>query len=419
MQTLALDALLAFVLAVPVVMKYRILPVAGTPYWLFALLFFILVANVLVSLYPGLFGKKLPVEKLKSVLLWSTLAIVVGGTSMTAIIDRSKTAPVYGVHDIILQQESALRYLLEGKNPYKETYFGTPLEEWHYDELGKPAVNPALYHFVMPPWYLLFSFLFYGISIPLLGFFDGRMPLVFCLFGTLFIISRWFKERKIANITLLLVALSPAVIDYFIEGRSDIFALFWFVWALYLLEKKKFLLSAGIFALAVLSKQTIWFAAPFYGVYVWITGKKSTSTVFKSLLVVLAVVALIAGPFILWNARAFTDSVVFYLSGNTPQSYPVSGYGLGMLLYELGVIRDIHAYYPFTLWQLGLGLPAMGIGLWWLAKKPVMSRLILGYGVTLLVIWYVSRYLNNSHLGYVSTILILAVLKDWDEKISV
>ena len=43
MLATVLDSILLFAFAVPVVMKYRILPVEGTPYWLFGILFLILV----------------------------------------------------------------------------------------------------------------------------------------------------------------------------------------------------------------------------------------------------------------------------------------------------------------------------------------------------------------------------------------
>lgn len=418
MSLLVLDALLLLVLSVPVVMRYRILPIEGTPYWLFGILFFILITNVLVSLYPG-FLKKSIVPRVKLLFLMATLAIVVGGTTLTAIVDRSRTAPVYNVHDIILQQEAAMRYLLQGKNPYKETYFGTFLEEWSYAEGGKKAVNPALYHFVMPPWYLLFAFPFYFVATPILGFFDGRMPLLFALAGLLFVVYRWLKNKHLAHLAVAVLALSPATIDYFIEGRSDMFALFWLVWALYLLEKRKFILSSLLFGLALLSKQTAWFAFPLYAVFGWLVLKRSIGRTILLFIPALTSLMIVAGPFLFWDARAFFDSTVYYLSGNSANSYPISGYGLGMLLYEAGVIKDIHAHYPFILWQITLGLPVLGIVLWHLVKKPVMSRLLVGYGVVLMVFWYMSRYFNNSHVGFISSIFSLGILKDLDERLSI
>lgn len=413
---MTLDAVLLFALSIPVVMKYRILPVEGTPYWLFGILFFVLLINLLVSLYSSAFKKFINISFFKIVSLVFTLLIVVGGVMWTAMVDRSKVAPVYGVHDITLQQEAAMRFLLVGKNPYKETYFETPLKDWHYGELGKDAVNPALFHFVMPPWYLLFPFFFYFPSTALLGFFDGRMSLLFLLVVLLVTIYLWFKDKGIARLAIALTALSPAVIDYLVEGRSDMFAFSWFILSLYLLDKKKWLWSSIVFALAVLSKQTIWFAIPFYFVYAWLMLKKSLHhTSIRVFLPFIVTTVFLTIPFLLWDAKAFFDSVVFYVSGNSPNSYPVSGYGLGMLLYEFGVISDIHAYYPFLLWQLAIGLPVLIGSMYWMVRKPVFSRLLISYGVTLMVIWYVSRYFNNSHLGYLSSVFMLGVLKDWDE----
>ena len=373
-------------------MGYRILPIEGTPYWLFGILFVLLTVNILRP-------------KLIKFLLWPIIIIVLGATMMTAIVDRSKTAPVYGVHDIILQQEAAMRYLLEGKNPYKETYFGTAVEEFNYDEPGNTgAVNPALYHFVMPPWYLLFPFALYFTSIPLFGFFDGRMALLIAMAGLLVVLWRWFKHRPLAYLAMILTALSPSVVDYFIEGRSDIFALFWFIWSLYFLERKKLFWSAFIFGLALMSKQTIWLAAPFY--FIAAGGYSIISIV---------VALTLAAPFLLWDPGAFIDSTVRFLSGGSVQSYPVSGYGFGMVLRSFGIIKDIHAYYPFIIWQFIFAAPVLTWAIIWFKKKKVMGRLLIGYALTLIVFWYFSRYFNNSHLGYLSSVFILGALKSEDE----
>lgn len=409
MNIAAFEAILLFAFSIPVVMRYRILPVSGTPYWLFSLLFVLLVGNIFLSFF------KIK-NRMQSIFLWIILAIVLGGTTVTAIVDRSKTAPVYGVHDIILQQEAAMRFLLEGKNPYKEMYFGTPVEEFNYDEPGNPdAPNPALYHFVMPPWYLLFPFGIYFVSIPLLGYFDGRMVLLIAMIGLLLILWRWFKSHPLASLAVVLTALSPATLDYFIEGRSDIFALFWFVWSLYLLDKKRFVWASVVFGLAMMSKQTIWVALPFFVVYLWLVTKNVRKTI-GHLLIAGVVGLALAGPFLYWDTRALVDSTVRFLNGTTPFGYPVSGYGLGMVLHQFGKISDIHAYYPFIIWQILLGVPVLVMSLRWLGRKPTISKLFIGYAVTLLVFWYLSRYFNNSHLGFVSSLLILGVLKAQDEE---
>jgi len=411
-----LDAILLFAFSIPVVMKYRILPIEGTPYWLFGVLFIVLALHCFVSLYPGVLGKfKNSLGSIKMFFLIVTLTITLGGVTVTAMFDRAKTAPVYGVHDIILQQEAAMRYLIVGKNQYKETYFGTAVEDWHYGELGKDAINPALYHFVMPPWYLLFPFAFYYTGIPLLGFFDGRMALLFTMALLLVALWYWFRDKAIARIAIVLTALSPAVVDYFVEGRSDVFALAWLMVAMLLVRYKKYVWSGVFLALSFMSKQTTWFILPFYALFLWSKNIKNTGVFWRTAVAGAGVVLFLVAPFLLWDARAFIDSVLLYLTGSTPTSYPVSGYGLGMMLYEFGVIRDIHAYYPFIMWQLVIALPFLIVMLRFLWKKPTESGVMISYAMFLFVYWYLSRYFNNSHLGYLSMLFVLGGLKVADE----
>lgn len=404
MNLAAVNAILLFALAVPLVMKYRILPIEGTPYWLFGVLFVLLITNVFISL----FSKS---DRVRHVCIWGSIAIALGGVMWTSIVDRARTAPALGVHDIILQQEAAMRYLIEGKNPYKETYFGTPVESFHYaDSTGKSAVNPALYHFVMPPWYLLFPFVFYYPATSILGFFDGRMVLGAGMIVTLYLLWRWFKNKELGILLVLLTALSPATVDYFIEGRSDGFVLPWLVGALFALDRRKWILSGILMGLSLMSKQTTWIILPYYMGFLWMKRKRAP------LAVLLGIVALLSAPFLLWDARAFIESTILYLSGNSLTSYPVSGYGLGMMLYEFGFIRDLGAYYPFIAWQLVASVPAVLFGFRWLKKSTSVSTLILAFSTTLFLFWYTSRYFNNSHVSFLSWIFALGVLRYLDEK---
>ncbi len=412
-----INAVLLFAFSIPIVMKYRILPVDGTPYWLFGVLFLMLTVNCVTSFVPSVLGAfRRHADKVKNTLLVVVLIIVLGGVSITAMFDRAKTAPLYGVHDIILQQEAAMRYVITGKNPYKETYFGTPMEAFHYAEIDNDkAVNPALYHFVMPPWYLVFPFAFYYTVRPVVGFFDGRMALLFTMGLLLIALWHWFKDKEVARLAVILTALSPAVIDYFVEGRSDVFALSWLIVSLVFLEKKRFIWSAVMMMLAILSKQTVWVMVPFYGMILWQRTMKRSAVFWSSVGVSLFAGAMITLPFFLWDPRAFLDSVIFYLNGSSLHSYPVSGYGLSMVLYSAGIIRDIHAYYPFIIWQVLVCGPLfvfLARSLW---AKSTQSRLMLTYSVFLIVFWYMSRYFNNSHLGYLSMLFVLAGLKGMDE----
>lgn len=384
-----IDSILLIALSLPWPLKYRIFPMEGTPYILFGVYFALLFAHIAIDL-GWIRGSKLAI-------VVAVVAVAAGGPLITAIVDRSRVAPVFGVHDIILQLEAAMRYLINGVNPYAATYFDTHMESFRYDELGKAAINPALYHFVMPPWYLLFPFFFYPF-LWIFGFFDGRLPLLFTYFGTLAIFALWVKDSHKKIPALIMVAFNPVMFDYLIEGRSDHFAFFWFIFALFLYERKKYVLAAVMYALALLSKQTIWLSLPF--VLLFAKTKKPLAIV--GFLIILASVL---GPFLLWDAQAYWQSTIAFLQGATPLSYPVAGYGWGMILYQLGVIKDIHAYYPFVYWQAAVGIPFVWFLLKWLRANRSVGRLLIAYGLFLFVFWYFSRYFHNSHLGYISLVL--------------
>ncbi len=398
MSKLSLSGVVLFALVIPFIMTYGIGP-GSTPYWLFGIIFALLLGYLALA-------------KFRSILLWLIIVLVIGSASFSAISVRHRTAPVYQVHDIVLQLESAVQFFLHGQNPYATTYFGTPLEQWHYSDI---QINPALYHFVMMPWYLLFSLPFYFLSNSFFGFFDGRLPLVF-LFGVLLVLA-WRLLRRSPErhrLFLVLLAFNPATLGYFLEGRSDIFAFTFLFVALFLLDKKRYFLAGIPLALAFATKQSIWPIFPFYLAFLWLVSGRKIGMTVKNFLPFVVVFSLVVGPFFVWDPKAFLDSTVFYLSGTAPNSYPISGYGWGMVLGQIGVIENLHDYYPFWIWQLAICLPLALFLLRWLAKSYEVKRLIICYGIFTFVFWYFSRYFNNSHLGYLSMVFITAYF--WPSK---
>ena len=224
---LKLDSILLFTLVIPFIMSYRIGP-DETPYWLFGLIFLGLLSYISLDLFKL---KENTFFKLKQFILWVLISGVIGSAIFSAIVVRHKTHPIYMIHDIIIQQESAVRFLLHRINPYSATYFDTPLEAWHYSDKG---VNPALYHFVMQPFYLIFAIPFYLLSNRLFGFFDGRMPLFFLFFASILIAGKLVKDKSKRLLFMILIAFNPAMLGYTLEGRSDIFMFAFLLLGLYL-----------------------------------------------------------------------------------------------------------------------------------------------------------------------------------------
>lgn len=389
-------------------MQNRISP-GETPFALFGIIFALLFGYVALDMLQ--LSEKI-YNLLKNSLLWIIIVVVLGAGFISSMIVRHQSSPTYGVNDIVVQQEAAIRYFVHGKNPYKETYFGTPVADWHYSDT---EVNPALYHFVMEPLYLLIPLPFYTISNHIIGYFDSR-EILWILFAAMlalaFIIS---KQNENKRLFVSLLAFNPATLSYVLEGRSDVFVYVFLLLTFYLLEKKKFFWSGIFLAVSFLIKQSSWPIFPLYFFYIarfaWEQKKVLSERVLFLAKNVGGFIILFLGvsaPFYLWSPMSYIASTISYLSGNTAHSYPISGYGFGMILNQFGFIKDVHPYYPFQVWQVIVGLPLLVVLLIPLWKKPTVQRLVLSYALFLFVFWYFSRYFNNSHVGYISMVLITA-----------
>jgi uncharacterized membrane protein len=410
MINLKLDSILLFALAIPFIMTYRISPFVSQ-YWYFGLIFL----GLLLYLLSDLFLTNLKNYNLfKNILLWILIALIVGGSFVSVITIRHKTHPIYQIHDIILQQEAAIQFLVHDKNPYALTYFGTFLEQWHYHD---KEINPALYHFVMEPFYLIFALPFYYISNHTIGYFDARIPLFFLFSLMLILAFLLVRDQEKRREFVVLLALNPAMLPYTLEGRSDMFMYAFLFITFYFLYKKRYALSGIFAALAFTVKQSAWPIFPFYVVYIYFKTKNIKRTFFNIIPFSLIFTA-ITLPFLLWNPKSYIDSTIGYLNGSVLHSYPVSGYGLGAILLELNIIKDKFAYYPFSIWQLAICIPLLIVLIIYLKESTSVQRLIAIYGVFLFVYWYLARYFNNSHLAYLSMIIISAYfwpIKDENE----
>ncbi len=395
-----LSSVLLFALAVPFVMTYRISP-GETPFWLFSLFFLLLFSYAFIDYLK--ISEHL-YYKLKNIMLWVVIASTIGAAFYSVIVVRHKVAPVYNVHDIILQQEAAVNFLVHGKNPYSESYFGTPVESFHYSDT---EINPALYYFVMEPLYVISAVPFYIGMVHTIGYFDARLPLFLLFFIGIIVFSWVIKEKETKLLAITLFAFNPAQLGYTLEGRSDAYVLGFLVIALFFLYKRKFGWGGVFMALSFCIKQSVWPIFPMYVAYLYLINKSVKKTLI-SLIPFIIVSAVIILPFVFWNQKAFIDSTIGYLSGSVAHSYPIAGYGFGMLLNSFGLIKNIHDYYPFIVWQIIVCAPLIGYFLLLQKKDNTVKTLILFYALFLFVFWYFSRYFNNSHLGYLSMLLILS-----------
>lgn len=406
-QMLGLDSILLLALSVPFIMTYP-LSVDGTSYLLFTSTFITLLFYIIADLLD--FSPK-TYAYIKIGLLSLAVCLILGSAFGSAIIRRHRTSPVFEVHDMPIQAEIGLRYLVNGRNPYAEDYFGTALEEWHFDD---SAVNPALYHFVMGPVYLLVSIPVYLLSNRLFGYFDARMTLYLLYGAMLFMAGILVKDVQKKLLFIVLLAFTPAILNYALEGRTDVAMHAFLFLGWFMLYRKKFVVAGIAIAVAFATKQSAWPLFPLYAAYLFSQAPQKKDLLFRIRKAIVSLVPftitfiVLMLPFYLWDPVSFMDDTVYYLSGNSPTSYPIAGYGLGMLLAELGVITDRMAYYPFVIWQVFIVLPVLYLLIRYITVNPTVKRMVLSYGILLFVYWYLSRYFNNSHLGYISLVFITA-----------
>jgi len=402
---LSISSVVLAALLVPVIMTYQIFP-GDTNFFQFGLIFLGLFINFSLDIL------KIPEKKYylyKYILFWTLLSLSVGGAFVSAIIVRHTVAPVFQIHDIILQLEAAIQFFRHGINPWEATYLNTYMAAWHYSDT---MINPALYHFVMMPFYLLFSLPFYFVSNHTIGYFDGRIPLYFLYLSLLIAAFKLIKDKEKKLLFVTLLAFNPAMFAYTLEGRSDVFMFAFFFAGLFLLFKKRYSYAGIFIALAFAVKQSIWPILPLYVGYIYFLSKGFQETTKRLATFAITFIILVV-PFVLWNPNAFLNSTVLYLSGNTLHSYPISGYGLGALLHQVDVIKDLNASYPFIIWQVIVIAPVLSYLLYLLKKNTNVRMLILTYALLALVYWYLSRYFNNSHMGYLTMVFLTAYF--WPE----
>jgi len=237
-------------------------------------------------------------------------------------------------------------------------------------------------------------------------------------------------RRKL--LILILLGLSPLLGSDLIYGQNDSFVLAWVVFSLWLWyaanrsERRRTVfvaLSAVAFGLACVSKPTAWFIAPFYALLIaggevadlwrrpsaWL--RRAVTAGWPSLLVM----ALVIGPYLLWNAGAMFDDVWRWSAGTSDTAYQIWGWGASNLLLAFGAVQSRFAYWPFWLPELLIGVPLL-IGL---VKKQTgdntPARVLWGSSLLLLTYAFVSRFLNENYLSYILACIALAALIETPE----
>jgi hypothetical protein len=369
-------------------------------------------------------------HRIKLGLLIAILAVLVFGQTFLYIGLRHISGPATYTHDGgVIQTEVTIHYLLTGINPYVADYLNTPMAEWGTE------YRTALYHYPYLPWTFLFSAPFYLLTQLVIGWFDQRMVYLLLFALTLALAYRLAKDNEGKLAVVMLLGLNPILTSDVIFGQNDSFVLFWIVlgvWLLWLNERHTWSQGAGrlvgwlsmaSFGLACASKPTAWFLVPFVCLYVLrddlrdLVDPHSTihaamrwlGLLLRRVWPLALVFVVIAAPWFAWNPGAMVDDVWRWSAGTAEAPYQIRGWGFSNFILALGMVADRLAYWPFWVTELLIAVPSLALALWQQARRNCLSSMLYGYVVLLFAFFYVSRFLNENYLGFLLSVMALAV----------
>jgi hypothetical protein len=360
----------------------------------------------------------------KLTLIWAIVLLTICAPSLKLVLLRQGSGPASYSHDGgVIQTEAAVDFMLHGRNPYVEDYTATPMAEWGINEF-----RTALYHYPYLPWTFLLSAPFKLLSVALIGWYDQRFVYLLLFAATLLLLPGLARSRTNRLLLVMLIGLNPIMGSDVIYGQNDSFVLAWIVLSVWLYFKGRrteagrgwIWASAAAFGLACASKPTAWFLAPFYLLLIaggepadlWRRPRAWLKRAARAGWPILAVAALLIGPYLIWSPAALYDDVWRWSSGTAEKAYQIWGWGASNLVVTLGWVKSRFDYWPFWLPELILGVSLLLALLWRQAGENTPARALWGYGLFLLAFFFVSRFLNENYLGYILACLALGALAE-------
>ena len=368
----------------------------------------ILLPAVSTAAYAALLASLFLTRGRWDIKLWaiSGLAVLTAiGPTAVEVVRRAQGADSME-HDGLIQVEAAIDKVMHGQPIYGIDWSNTPLGAVPW--FTTPGSNPALHHQAYFPLIILVGVPVRALTNALGLPFDYRIVLVgFALVGLAAILSLPVAaERRFLIVTA--VYLSPLICLYLWSGRNDIEFLAMVLLCLTLLARRHPVLAAGALGVAAALKPFAWFAVPFLLLVLYLRwrDRQSTREVVASLVALALVPIATIAPFLLADPRAFWSDTVLYTNGGVPDAYPIAGYGLGEIIYQLHVVARRTDSFPFGLVQLAAVLPALWFSARAFLRRPSLLRWVGGYAVVLLAFTFFARFFNDNYFGVDVTLLL-------------
>ena len=320
------------------------------------------------------------------------------------------------VHDNIQQIEPAVKFLIQGKNPYEEDYFNTELIKTQYIKTtqGEVLFNNSLYHLISLPFHTLVSVPFYYLFNATLGFYDQRLVYLIFFIVSLFALFSLPKTKQNKFSLTAFYALNPLFFNFFVFGRNDVLVLSFIIFIIYFLKNKKIMLASSMLAFACTVKHSAFFIVPFFYSYLYFVLDKNYTFLKKVKSLILqtwifpVIFLIIILPFVFWNPIAFYDDTFRYPAGTIETSYPINGYGFSVLLYKLGYVKNLTDYLPLWMVQLPITLVALFFLIKFQKKENNLSVVVLNFTFLILIYWFFSRFFHDNYIGFASQMFLIA-----------
>jgi len=325
---------------------------------------------------------------------------------------------VSNFHDGLPQVEVSIDYFLSGKNPYRENYYGTALEDYSLyhliDVTGKDRIfrqlNPAFENYVYPPAQFVLATPLKLISENLFGLYDHRLFILLFFILSILIIYRLPDTSKNKLSLLVVYTFNPLFLDSIIYGYNDVTAIMPLLYALYLLKKNKYQWSLFFVALSILIKYNTVFYLPFFLLYIF--QKKNHEFKIKSLLkfsrylIPLIIPALfLLLPWVIWDAGALYHDTIYYLN----HIYPIRSLGLSAYWLKTGIVQSPFEYHPFWIYQVIFLLLALPPLIKKQLKNNNLNDIYLAGTILMSGVYFFYRYFTSSQVTLIFHNLLIAL----------
>jgi uncharacterized membrane protein len=262
------------------------------------------------------------------------------------------------------------------------------------------------------PGLLLLSLPFEWAATAVFGFYDQRL-LYLLAFVLVMLLLPTITPKPGHKLALIVgIGLNPWLTQPVVWGMNDILVLLGVLLAALLLHKKQLLWAAAVLGLACTLKQSAWLVVPFFllAIYLAAPPEKRWREVGTAVALIGLIMAVVVGPFALWNLPAFMDDTFAYASGTAQTlNYPIRGYTIGRLLVVFEQVSSDLDYYPFWIWQLLVGLPVFALCLYYQWRQRTISAMFLAASLFIFTLGFVSRFFQDNYVGFIAALAVLGL----------